>query len=94
MTIPYYIKTLFWDVDKVNPVLHSDYIINRILDYGNPHSVKWLLKHYTQKQIKNVIQFRRGLSRKTAYFWAYYYNIPIRSIECLKKYYPKNLRPF
>lgn len=94
MKIPKYIKILFWDTDRINPELHFAYIINRVLDYGNPTSVKWLLKHFTSKQIRYVIKHRRGLSRKTAYFWAYYYKIPIRNIECLKKYYPRNLRPF
>jgi len=94
--IPKRIKRLFWDVDKdtVDLILHRSYIIRRIMDYGNIEDVKWMLKIYSQREIIEVIRKSWGLSRKSAYFWSTYFNIPKEEIECLKMPYQKSLRPF
>lgn len=94
MAIPVYIKQLFWDADKVSIKSHSGYIIRRILNYGNPLSIKWLKNTFQDSQIKEIVKKSRDLTRRTAFFWAHYYKIPLGSIECLRKYYPRNLRPF
>lgn len=96
MVIPRYIKKLFWETDpeRVDKEKHKDYIIARILDYGTPESIRWLLRSYRDEEILRVVKHRRGLSRKTAIFWAYRYNIPLEEVECLKNVYPGKVRPF
>ncbi|MDI6603485.1 MAG: hypothetical protein QME57_05300 [Patescibacteria group bacterium] len=90
------IKRLFWDVDKesVDIERHRSYIISRIIDYGNHHDVNWMKKVYTEEEIKEVIYKKRGISRKSAYFWAAYYKIPKEKIRCLQESFPKRLRLF
>ena len=94
--IPVFIKRLFWDVDKesVDIEQHCSYIISRIVDYGNPHDVKWMKKTYNDEEIKEVICKRKGLSKKSGYFWAAYYKIPEEEIRCIQKSYPKELSLF
>lgn len=85
--IPPKIKRLFWDVEKeiVNPKLHQAYIIRRIMDYGNIDDVKWMLKQYSPAEIIDVVKKSRGLSRRSAWFWAHYFRISPEEVECLKK---------
>ncbi len=94
--IPERIKRLFWDVDKdaVDLILHRSYMIRRIMDYGNIEDVRWMLKAYSGEEIIEVLRKSRGLSRKSAFFWSAYFNIPQGEIECLKMPYQKSLRPF
>jgi hypothetical protein len=94
--IPERIGKLFWDVDRnaVDLKRHRSYIIKRIMDYGNTEEVKWMLKTYSSEELIEVVKKGRGLSRKSAYFWAAYFDIPREEIACLKTYFPKGLRPF
>jgi len=94
--IPERIRRLFWDVDKgtVDIKVHRPYIIRRIMDYGDIEDVKWMLKIYSTEEIREVVQKSRGLSRKSAHFWAAYFGIAKEEVECLKTSYPKRLRPF
>jgi hypothetical protein len=94
--IPGRIKRLFWDADKsgVDLNIHRFYIIKRILDYGIIEDVKWMQETYTPEEIIEVVKRGRGFSRKSAYFWAAYFNIQIGEIECLKEPYRRRLRPF
>ena len=45
MVIPRYIKKLFWDTgpERVDKEKHKDYIIVRMLNYGTPESIMWLM---------------------------------------------------
>ena len=94
--IPERIQRLFWDVDKekVDIKTHRSYIIRRTMDFGNIEDVKWMLAIYSAEEIVEVVKKNRGLSRKSAYFWSNYFNIPKEEIECLKMPYQKSLRPF
>jgi hypothetical protein len=87
---------LFWDVDKrtVDFKRHRSYVIRRIMDYGDLEDVKWMLAAYSDRELIDVLKRSRGLSRKSATFWAVYFGIPKEEIECLKKSCPKRLRPF
>lgn len=94
--IPERVKRLFWDVNKetVNKDLHCPYIIKRIMDYGNIEDVKWMLAAYSRQEIVGVLKKSRGLSRKSAYFWSIYFNIPKEEITCLKMPYQRKSSPF
>jgi hypothetical protein len=91
--IPERTKRLFWDVDKesVDPILHRSYILKRIMDHGDVEDVRWMLLTYSPEEIVEVLRKSRGLSRKSAYFWAAYFSIQKEEIECLKIPCPKRL---
>ena len=90
-SIPEKVRRLFWDVNKetVDLVCHRAYIIRRIMDYGTVEDVKWMLRTYSPQEMAEVLRMRRGLSRKSACFWAAYFKIPKEEIACLKMPYQK-----
>lgn len=83
------IERYFWDIDfsKLDVEKNSEYIIARILEYGDLEAIKWLLETYHRKMIKKVLMSRRGFSNKTANFWSKILDIDKNQILCLKKSY-------
>ncbi|MBU0701118.1 hypothetical protein KKE26_07505 [bacterium] len=90
------IKRLFWDVDRdsVDVEKHCFYIISRIIDYGNIDDIKWMKNTYTDEKIKEIICKKKGISKKSAYFWTAYYKIPVEEVRCLQESFPKELQLF
>ena len=89
--IPVNIKPYFWDVDigKLNPKQYPEYIIGRILEYGRPDAVQWVIKTFDKKLIRQSVKKNREMSRKTAEFWGNYFGLRKKEILCLKKPYQK-----
>jgi len=81
------LKPIFWDLDveKLDIKKNSQQIIERILEYGDSEQVRWMFENYRKDEIKKVIKNSRQLSRKSANFWAFYYNIPKNEVRCLMK---------
>lgn len=75
--IPDYIQKLFWDVKKEDLEInrHADFIIRRVLDFGNVKALNWLRKTYPPFRIQEVIKKKRGLAPKTLTFWTEYFKI-------------------
>lgn len=66
---------LFWDADEISFEEHADYIIKRILDYGDERDLKTLRGIYEDETIIEVVKTRRGLSPRTRRFWMLYFSI-------------------
>lgn len=64
-------QSLFWDVDlkSIDPKKNAQYIIERILDFGNDKEVKWLFHYYPPKLIKEIIKKSRVLHAKSKSLW-------------------------
>ena len=94
--MPDFLKRLFWDTDinTIDLKKHSAYIIRKIVDFGTPQDILWMKQAYSPADIQEVIKKSRGISRKSAHYWAAYFGLPDEEIECLKIFYPKKLRPF
>jgi len=88
---PLFLKKYFWDIDflKLDKKLYSQFIIERILEYGNEKSVRWLKKNFKPSQIKNVIYNSKGLSPRSANFWSFYFKINKDKVLCFKKLFQK-----
>jgi len=86
MDIPGYIKTYLWDVDitTLSAKSHAKFIIERVLEYGDVQSLKWLMENFTKDQIIDVLKTSKRLSPKTGNFFAFYYKVPKENFECLK----------
>jgi hypothetical protein len=69
--------TLFWDAKEIDPVRHADYIIARVLDYGDEKDVKRLRAIYSDEDLIRVIRTRRGLSPLTRLFWTVYFKLSV-----------------
>ena len=87
--LPSCVKKYFWEVDtnKLNLRNDADYIIGRLLQYGDVCGLKWLLNNVDVENIQEVIKKRRGLSKRSVNFWQLFFNIPKNKILCLKKSY-------
>jgi hypothetical protein len=59
-------------------------IIERVLKFGTPKEIVWLLRSYEEADIIKVIRSSRNLDRKTATFWSVHYDIPLDEIRCLQ----------
>ena len=81
--------TLFWDAAQIDPERHAWYVIARVLDFGDMADVHRLREIYGDEQIARVVRCRRGLSPRTGKYWAVRLGIPVREVECLRKYYPR-----
>ncbi len=64
---------LFWDVDPktIDQKKHAKYVIERILDVGNERELRWLMRRYSQRQIRSVTAASRGvLHNKSKALWS------------------------
>jgi hypothetical protein len=75
--IPTAVSRLFWDVerDSVDVERHRDWIIGRVLDWGNVDALVWLRRTYGDEALKRVATRGRGLARKTCVFWRTYFGL-------------------
>lgn len=85
-------KHLFWDVDKlaIDPVKHSNYVINNVLQYGLYTDWKVVLDYYGLKKIVSTALKNRSLDKRTASFIATISDTPINDFSC---YTTKQLIP-
>lgn len=92
--IPAYLHKYFWEVDikKIDKNKSKDYIIARILEYGDIKALRWLLQNYQARSIKNVLMKSRQFSEKTANFWAQYFDLDKNKVLCLNKSFLKRRR--
>lgn len=64
-------QTLFWDVDpkKINLKTNAQYVIERILDFGNDQEVRWMCNSYDKRLLKKVVVKSRCLRPETKNLW-------------------------
>ncbi len=83
--MPAFLKRYFWDVvfRQVDRNRSKRFIIERILEYGDPKAVRWLRKQCEAPAIRDVIQQSPNLSARSANFWARQYGVERRRVRCL-----------
>ncbi|KKU43220.1 MAG: hypothetical protein UX60_C0032G0010 [Berkelbacteria bacterium GW2011_GWA2_46_7] len=64
-------QTLFWDVDpnKIDTEKNAQYVIERVLDFGNDEEVRWMYSYYDKSLIKGVVARSRSLRPETKNLW-------------------------
>ncbi|OGL78999.1 hypothetical protein A3J43_03840 [Candidatus Uhrbacteria bacterium RIFCSPHIGHO2_12_FULL_54_23] len=64
-------QSLFWDVDlkTIDPKKHAEYVIERILDFGDDREVRWMTRYYSHRLIKKVVRESRVLHDKSRNLW-------------------------
>jgi hypothetical protein len=90
---------IFWDVDKSKMTEETDarkeFLIVRVMEYGNYDDFKKVLLKYGWEQIKNSAVKARYLDDVTHHFIALATNTPIGSFRCYNtKQLTKGLWPF
>lgn len=89
--LPQNLKKYFWEVDTDSLEIegNAEYIISRILEYGDREAVSWLLKNFKPALIKKILRESRFFSRRTANFWRLLFNMDKNKILCLRRFYQK-----
>jgi hypothetical protein len=87
--LPKFLKHYFWEVDfeTLDADRYSRYVIERILEYGGIKAVKWMTSTFSPKEIKSVLFTTRGLSLRSATFWAVVLGVSKERVQCLNKPY-------
>ena len=67
--------SLFWDIGTPNTTRDADFIIGRILRYGDPRDFAWAIKIYGREKVEAVLRQTRDLDRKSLSFWCGYFHI-------------------
>ncbi len=90
-----FLKPVLWDVDlgSIDLARHRKFIIERVLKFGVPADVCWLLSMYSSSEIIEVVKTSRNLDRKTANFWAVHFAIPFEEVRCLNMPSPQSCFP-
>ncbi len=94
--LPNHVAKFFWDIEPFHLNLNKDlfFIIERILEYGDDKSLKWLRNNYNDKDLVDVVKKSKKISKKTANIWRIYYDLKPEEITCLKRYYNQNNNVF
>lgn len=81
------LRPIFWDLDvnKLDIRKNSRQIIERILEWGDIAQVHWMFANFPKKEITETIKSSRQLSKKSANFWADYYEVPKKEVKCLTR---------
>jgi hypothetical protein len=76
MGLPDPISNYFWDIntDTASPRKHPRYYMTRILEIGNKRAIRWLLRVFGRKKIREVLPTLR-LSSRSANYWHYYFKL-------------------
>ena len=71
LTVPSEFKKYFWDVqfDELTIEKYPRFIAERILNYGDIESVKWLLSWAGKDFIRTLVLTSRNLNAKSKNFW-------------------------
>ncbi|MBN1445183.1 MAG: hypothetical protein JW957_03645 [Candidatus Omnitrophica bacterium] len=94
--LPSFLKKYFWDVsfEKIDLQKNREYVLKRILDYGDERAVAWMYRNFKKSEIKKTLSEFRGYSQKSANYWALMLNVPREEVLCLKKRSSKEQRTF
>jgi len=93
--VPSLFQKYFWDSGEFKIKLkNSRYVINRLLDKGDLSAIKWVLKNFPKDLIIKTVKTRRDWQKKSANFWAVYFNLDGEDIKCLNKSYLNQRKEF
>lgn len=79
--VPVRVCRLFWDIDpaSLDPSWHANAVIERVLELGDLHDVRWLQHRYPGTMIEQVLALSKGLSARSRTFWNLWFH---RDVSC------------
>ena len=89
-------STLFWDVGsrKLDAEKNAQFIIGRVLDFGNLKEWEVIKNFYGLVKIRKVAQKHIFFDPRSANFWAMALGIPLKNLRCTKKLLLKTPKTF
>lgn len=87
--LPKFLQSYFWDIDcqKLDPKKYPQFILERILNYGNERSLRWAKSAFSEQKIKKAVLASRALDRKSRSFWFLIFGLGKKTL-CFKKLSP------
>jgi hypothetical protein len=94
--MPEALKKYFWDVDfsRLDHRRRPGFIAERILEFGDEKAVAWLVRNISSAQIRRTLTGSRQLTRKSAAFWAWLFDIDRGEVRCLNKSFQERQKQF
>ena len=70
--LPETYRKYFWDCrfDELTLEKYASFIIERLLNYGNEDSIKWIVKKVNKSLLETVVNKSRNLDKKTKNYWS------------------------
>jgi hypothetical protein len=87
---------LFWETDfkKLDKQENADFIIGRVLDFGNLKEWRAVEKFYGLDKIKKAVKNHIFSDIRSANFWSMILNIPLNNLKCTRNPSLKTPRAF
>jgi len=87
--LPKELYKYFWDVkgEDVDLIGHAQYVISRLMEKGDTQAVRWMREVYDEETIKQTLRKRKGIDRKSAWFWMDRLNMNLEEVKCLQRPY-------
>ena len=81
------LKPMFWDtyLSYIDLVKNRRAVIERLLHFGRPEHIQWVLQHYSVEDIIETIKESKSIDRRTANYWTIHFNIPQKDVLCLNR---------
>lgn len=78
-------RALFWDVeaDQIDPWKNKQFILERILNFGDEKDFRWSFGFYGEEAFKKAILASRTLAGKSLSFWCQIFKLD--QIKCLSQ---------
>ena len=76
-------NSLFWDVEAVDPDRHAQFVMERILTWGDVDDLSWALEYYGYDRLRQAFLVARQMDKKSTNFWCYYFKL--NQEECTTK---------
>ena len=92
--LPEFTHRYFWDIDpaELDVGEYPRYVIERLLEYGDLPSVRWMEHRFSREEIVEVLKSSRALSRKSANFWLGVLNVPREEVRCMSRVFQQKYR--
>ena len=76
-------RSLFWDTNELDPQKNAQFIIERILNFGDEKDFFLALDFYGEDKLREATRNSRSISRKSLFFWCQFFNLDKE--KCLSK---------
>lgn len=79
--------TLFWDVniDNLDPEKNAQFIVGRVLDFGNLKEWQMIKEYYGRSEIKKMAKNHVFFNQRNANFWSIILKIPLKELKCTRR---------
>lgn len=75
--LPSFLQRFFWDThfETIDRERNKNYIIARLLELGDEAAIAWLVRHYSQNDLRQMVLTGRDLSPKSRHYWKFKYHV-------------------